>query len=97
MAWPNGTHRPPLPAATRQRILNRDGHQCVAIMRDTGQRCPTTTGLEIDHRIPVYLGGTDDDTNLRALCHWHHTQKTQQESTAAKTAKRTTPKHPGLR
>jgi hypothetical protein len=33
--------------------------------------------LEIDHIIPLELGGADDDTNLQALCHTHHKEKTR--------------------
>lgn len=46
--------------AKRQRILDRDGHQC--------QFCQATEDLEIDHITPVAVGGSSDDTNLRVLC-----------------------------
>ena len=47
--------------ATRKRILLRDRYTC--------QGC----GLirmdhEIDHRVPLHLGGADDDSNLQSLC-----------------------------
>lgn len=47
----------------RFRILNRDGHRCQLC----GRRAPDVE-LEIDHIIPRSKGGTDFDTNLRALC-----------------------------
>ena len=40
--------------------LMRDGHECV--------RCGDTRYLQIDHDVPITLGGTDDIDNLRALC-----------------------------
>ena len=47
--------------ATRKRILLRDRYTC--------QGC----GLirmdhEIDHRVPLHLGGADEDANLQSLC-----------------------------
>lgn len=47
--------------ARRKRILERDGHAC--------RICSCTEGpFEIDHHLPIWLGGSDDDENLRTLC-----------------------------
>lgn len=46
--------------AFRKRILDRDGHRCVA--------CGATERLCIDHIIPRAKGGTNDDDNLQVLC-----------------------------
>lgn len=46
-----------LSAATRKRILARDAHTCQA----TGE---TTGKMQIDHVVPWYWGGRDDDENL---------------------------------
>lgn len=35
--------------------------------------------LEVDHRVPLYLGGANDDDNLWLLCHWCHKKKTSKE------------------
>lgn len=45
----------------RKRILKRDHYTC----RYCGA---TRVQLEIDHVIPVFHGGTNDDSNLVAAC-----------------------------
>jgi 5-methylcytosine-specific restriction enzyme A len=42
----------------------------------------------VDHVVPVHLGGTDDLSNLRALCHPHHQRKSAQEGARARARKR---------
>lgn len=103
MPWSTSNRRAELPAdwdsTRRPRVLARDGHRCVARMRD-GSRCPTTTGLEVDH-----IGDRLDheDANLQTLCRWHHRAKTQGESAAARRRRprerraRPAESHPGLR
>ncbi len=44
----------------RKQILNRDGSRC--------QVCHSTEDLEIDHCLPVCLGGNNNPLNLRVLC-----------------------------
>lgn len=36
--------------------------------------------LEIDHWVPLFLGGADDEDNLRPLCPTCHTNKTRTEN-----------------
>ena len=38
--------------------------------------CHRRSGLEIDHVVPVALGGQTAISNLARLCRWHHSQKT---------------------
>lgn len=59
--------RRPIPARLRARVLERDEHACV--------ECGTTSGLQIDHIIPVAKGGPTDEDNLRALCGPCNTRK----------------------
>ena len=47
------------------RILDRDGHQCVL-------KGPHNGRLEVDHIVPLHRGGSNDDDNLRTLCAFHH-------------------------
>ena len=55
-----------VPPALRKKVLLRDGHRCV----DCGANPATDpfVTLEVDHRVPVSKGGTNDMTNLQTLC-----------------------------
>jgi 5-methylcytosine-specific restriction endonuclease McrA len=55
-----GTKRRPLPKKVREAVYARDGRVCAF--------CGSTSRMQIDHRHPVALGGTDDMTNLQVLC-----------------------------
>jgi hypothetical protein len=57
--------RPPLRARLRYEVLNRDGHRCRSCGRSAEHR---GVRLEVDHIRPVCAGGSDDPSNLRALC-----------------------------
>lgn len=86
----------------RERIIARDGGVCQWVM-DTHtpeHRCGKP-GTDVDHIVPVFQGGTDDDSNLRLLCRDHHRRKTSSDAgkaSAAKRPKRRRPpeRHPGL-
>lgn len=55
--------RQPIGAKLRYDILARDKHRCV--------KCGASgkeTQLEVDHKIPVSHGGTNDPSNLQTLC-----------------------------
>lgn len=88
--------RQPVPASTRQRILNRDGHTCQAC---GGTRC-NNQRLEIDHRVPHAEGGTDRDDNLQALgktpCHTEKTHRERLRGIARRNPKRPAEQHPGF-
>ena len=64
--------------ATRRRILLRDRYTC--------QGCGLVRAdHEIDHRVPLELGGPNDDSNLQSLCSGAdgcHARKTKQEAGA---------------
>ena len=56
----------------RKVVLVRD-----PICRDeSGCATPST---DVDHIVSRSRGGTDDPTNLRGLCHSHHSSKTAKE------------------
>ncbi|MCT7975923.1 HNH endonuclease [Laspinema olomoucense] len=57
------TPRIRIPAAVRVYVWERDRHQC--------QSCGKTeqeTELNIDHIIPLAMGGSNDISNLQTLC-----------------------------
>lgn len=37
-------------------------------------------GQEVDHRIPLWAGGEDDESNYQSLCTEHHKAKTAREA-----------------
>ncbi len=47
-------------------------YQCEYKNKTTGLRCQSKSFLEIDHRRPITLGGTNDINNLRLLCRTHN-------------------------
>lgn len=59
----------------RARILQRDRHLCQNCLR-SGR---PTASKTVDHIVPKAHGGTDDDTNLEALCWPCHRSKTAKE------------------
>ena len=59
----------------RRRVLARAGHLC----QIEGCDAPAT---EVDHIVPRSRGGTDDLSNLRALCPPHHKEKSEAERLA---------------
>jgi 5-methylcytosine-specific restriction endonuclease McrA len=89
---PKGWHR------TRRRILRRDGWLCQWDVATGGQCGEPAT--DVDHKVPALLGGSDEDSNLWALCGWHHDRKTGREASSAAHAKppraRPTEQHPGM-
>ena len=60
----------------RERVMKRDKWLCQICMRKN----LVTIATECDHILPKSKGGTDDDTNLQALCAECHTEKTLLES-----------------
>lgn len=44
--------------------------------------CKTAEATEVDHITPLEQGGSNDESNLQALCHDCHAAKTKQEQRA---------------
>lgn len=95
--WVGSTRRQRLPrdwTAIRQRILDRDGHQCTRLV--DGQRC-ANRATDVDH---ITAGDNHADHNLTSLCPPHHRQKSGHEGgTAAarnRNVRRPPERHPGL-
>lgn len=102
--WVGSNRRQSLPPDWPQtvlRILRRDHHRCQWVRHDTERRC-LAKAHDVDHITPHSQGGTDHDSNLMALCTFHHRKKTGIEGgTASGKAKRARaeaekPIHPGL-
>ncbi|CAN5701647.1 hypothetical protein BH24ACT22_BH24ACT22_21100 [soil metagenome] len=72
--------RPPIPSRqgnfpewTRQALLGKAGYKC--------QVCGSTDNLEVDHILPVYLGGEGVLENGQVLCRSCHQAKTRADRT----------------
>ena len=62
--------------ATRKRILSRDKGLCQVCLQSKHYR----PARQVDHKVPKFEGGTDDDDNLQAICESCHQAKTQAEA-----------------
>ncbi|QDK45701.1 hypothetical protein DOM22_11355 [Bdellovibrio sp. ZAP7] len=64
---------------TRRYILNRD-KCCQYKDKHTGRQCRSTYGLQVDHIVPRWSGGTHAPANLQALCGAHNSLKYREEA-----------------
>jgi len=60
----------------RRRILSRDCGMCV-LCTAAGR---FVLAAEVDHKVPVWAGGTDADGNLQSLCRPCHKAKSTREA-----------------
>lgn len=60
-----------IPKPLRRLVWERDGARCTFEAAD-GHRCEETRGLELDHILPVAMGGRSTPENLRVLCRAHN-------------------------
>jgi 5-methylcytosine-specific restriction protein A len=65
---------------TRKRILSRDKGLCQPCLKAKRYR----PARQVDHKIPKFEGGTDDDDNLQSICKTCHAEKTQAEALRAR-------------
>lgn len=65
----------------RERILQRDCGLCQECKRQGRLKAvgDKPYSAYVDHIIPKFEGGTDDDSNLETLCRTCHTEKTNRE------------------
>lgn len=81
-------NREPLPiekrsvsAGTRAKILAATDHVCAR------PDCPDRA-TDVDHILPLWLGGSNREKNLEGLCPTHHAAKTKAEAALRAKAKR---------
>jgi len=63
--------RPHIPAAIERTVRLRDGDGC-RIPLDAGGTCGSTHQVELDHIVPLALGGETSVDNLRCTCSAHN-------------------------
>lgn len=61
-----------IPASVKRYVWDRDGGRCTYQDPESGRRCDTRFGIEIDHILPIALGGRSNARNLRLLCRTHN-------------------------
>ncbi len=66
-----------IPDAVRESVLERAGHQCEFV--GESHRCHQRSGLQVDHVHPFGKQGSNDSSNLRALCAVHNLRCAEQE------------------
>lgn len=59
-------------------LLKKANHCCDYTNPQTGRKCESTYQLQIDHRVPLALGGSDTPENLRVLCRTHNLASARQ-------------------
>lgn len=64
----------------RESVMRRDCGLCQPC-RDRGQ---VTLAVQVDHIVPKAEGGTDDESNLQAICSDCHKSKTAREAQRAR-------------
>lgn len=60
-----------IPAPVRDAVFVRDKGRCTFVGK-AGRMCDATDGLQVDHIVPVALGGSAKPDNLRLLCGYHN-------------------------
>jgi 5-methylcytosine-specific restriction protein A len=75
----------------RRAIWLRFNKTCQMCFRPTDER-----GFDLDHHIPLEIGGDDSDDNLRPLCRPCHRMKTKGDVTDIAKAKRREDDHTGV-
>jgi len=60
----------------RERIRTRDNGLCQACRREH----KVSIGVDVDHIVPLWEGGSDHDDNKELLCAEHHQQKSTAEA-----------------
>ena len=87
---PNGprtTKRKRMTEPQRRKIALRQDFKCA----NPDGKCKLTDALEeydVDHVIPLFLGGDDDEWNMQALCPACHRRKTENEALQVGPAKK---------
>lgn len=66
-------NRKAMTSRRRERIIAQHGARCYCCQAEG-------VPLDIDHWVPLFLGGSEDDENLRPLCQPCHRKKTAQEN-----------------
>ncbi|MNL04871.1 HNH endonuclease [compost metagenome] len=64
--------RKPIKITIRRKLMEKAGKSCEFVNPVSGQRCDGVYQLQVDHKIPIALGGSNNISNLRILCRTHN-------------------------
>jgi hypothetical protein len=57
---------------TKRKLLSDANHCCEYQDPKTSRRCESRFFLEVEHKLPISLGGTNNPSNLRIFCREHN-------------------------
>ncbi len=81
----------------RRRFTILERAQFFALANGHCEKCtrkiPPNDDWDLDHRIALSRGGTNDDENIQVLCSWCHDGKTADDVTGAAKSKRIYAQH----
>ena len=69
---PSRTSRVYISVSSKKTAFSRAGEQCTYFSELTGKRCTEKHFLQVEHIIPVAMGGSSDQENLTVLCACHN-------------------------
>lgn len=90
--WQGSTPDAAIPTRVRLRVFERHGGVCAL----TGRKIRAGDAWDLDHRVPLVLGGAHREDNLRPVLKDAHKAKTAQDVAAKAKADRVRAKHLGI-
>lgn len=90
--WIGKTPDTPIPARVRLRVFEAHGGRCA----ETGIKIRAGDAWDVDHRIPLTLGGENRESNLQPLLREVHRKKTALDVAAKAKAARVRKKFLGI-
>lgn len=78
-SFPAAGVRKSIKITTRRELLTKANHCCEYVDPISKKRCSGKFQLQIDHIVPLALGGSNEESNLRVLCRTHNILAAQQQ------------------
>lgn len=91
--WQGKTHDTSIPPRVRLRVWEHGIGHCA----ECGRKIMAGETWEIDHRVPLILGGEHREFNLWVICLWCHRSKTRAEMAAKSVSYHKRAKHSGIK
>ena len=91
--WVGRTDDSPIPPRVRLRVWERGIGHCGECRR----KIMAGEAWEVDHLVPLILGGAHAESNLRIVCLWCHRLKTRMEQARKGKTAHVAKKHRGIR